>query len=73
MKEKYKGDLMEKKYFDAGCFAIFPPAVVQNSQGAGSDKGFLGYVLPKSMGVDIDDEQDWELAEAIFQSKKKKA
>lgn len=63
---------IEKKYFDAGCFAIFPPAVVQNSQGAGSDKGFLGYVLPKSMGVDIDDEQDWELAEAIFQSKKKK-
>jgi N-acylneuraminate cytidylyltransferase len=63
---------IEKKYFDAGCFAIFPPAVVQNSQGAGSDKGFLGYVLPKSMSVDIDDEQDWELAEAIFQSKKKK-
>jgi len=62
---------IEKKYFDAGCFAIFPPAVVQKSQGAGSDKGFLGYVLPKSMGVDIDDEQDWELAETIFQSKKK--
>lgn len=61
----------EKKYFDAGCFAIFPPEVVKNSQGAGSDKIFLGYVLPKSMGVDIDDEQDWELAEAIFQSKKK--
>lgn len=62
---------IEKKYYDAGCFAIFPPATVLNSQGAGSDQGFLGYVLPKSMGVDIDDEQDWEMAEAIFHSKKK--
>ena len=57
---------LEKKYFDAGSFAAFPAATVQASKGAGSDSGFIGYALPKGTAVDIDDEQDWALAEAIF-------
>lgn len=61
---------LRKKYFDAGCFAIFPSAVILNSRGPGTDQGFLGYVLPKNMGVDIDDEQDWAVAEAMFKAKK---
>ncbi len=55
-----------KKYFDAGSFAAFPAATVRASEGAGSDSGFIGYALPKGTAVDIDDEQDWALAEAIF-------
>lgn len=54
------------KYFDAGSFAAFPAATVLAAEGAGSDSGFIGYVLPKGSSVDIDDEQDWALAEAIF-------
>lgn len=57
---------LEKKYFDAGAFAVFPAATVLSSEGAGSDAGFLGYPLPKGMAIDIDDEQDWALAETIF-------
>jgi N-acylneuraminate cytidylyltransferase len=58
---------LEKRYFDAGSFAIFPTATVQRTEGPGIDTGFIGYVLPKGSAVDIDDERDWMLAEAIYQ------
>lgn len=57
---------LEKRYFDAGNFAAFPATRVLESQGAGSDSGFFGYVLTKGTAIDIDDEQDWQLAEAIY-------
>jgi N-acylneuraminate cytidylyltransferase len=57
---------LEKHYFDAGSFAAFPASFVLESQGAGSDSSFIGYVLPKGTAIDIDEEQDWELAEAIY-------
>lgn len=60
---------LEKKYFDAGVFAAFPTACVQSSKGAGSDANFIGYVIPKGKAIDIDDEADWALAEAIYQMK----
>ena len=63
---------LERKYFDAGSFAAFPSARVRGSQGAGSDDGFIGYVLPKGTAVDIDDENDWVLAEAIYRIKRDK-
>jgi pseudaminic acid cytidylyltransferase len=57
---------LEKCYFDAGSFAAFPTAHVLESEGAGSDKGFIGYVIPKGSAIDIDDEHDWQLAEAMY-------
>lgn len=60
---------IEKKYFDAGSFAVFPSARVLNAEGAGSDDGFIGYVLPKGTAIDIDEEQDWKQAEAIFHAR----
>jgi N-acylneuraminate cytidylyltransferase len=60
---------IEPKYFDAGSFAVFPAATVRESQGAGSDSGFIGYALPKGAAIDIDDEQDWLLAEAMFRAR----
>lgn len=55
-----------KKYFDAGAFVAFPAQVVESSEGAGTDMGLVGYVLPKERAVDIDDEADWALAEALY-------
>ena len=57
---------LEKKYFDAGVFTAFPSAIIQASEGAGSDAGFIGYVIPKAKAIDIDDEADWALAEAMY-------
>ena len=61
---------LNKKYFDAGIFAIYPSELVRNSKGAGTDCGYLGYVLQKGTTIDIDDESDWELAEAMYRSRK---
>ena len=64
---------LQKRYFDAGTFAVFPASRVLESQGAGSDGGFIGYILPKGTAIDIDDEQDWQLAEAIYRVKAARA
>lgn len=64
---------IEKRYFDAGSFAVFPVARVLESHGAGSDSDFIGYVLPKGTAIDIDDEQDWQLAEAIYRVRSARA
>lgn len=60
---------MKKKYFDAGAFAVFPAAKVQAFEGAGSDAEFIGYVIPKSKAIDIDDEADWAVAEAMYRNR----
>lgn len=57
---------LERKYFDVGACAIFPTNTVRASQGAGSDSGFIGYVLPKWKAIDIDDQDDWDLAQALY-------
>ena len=63
---------LEKKYFDAGAFAIFPIEKIQSAEGAGSDNEFIGYVISKDKAIDIDDEADWNFAEAMFLIKNKK-
>ena len=58
---------LKKSYYDAGAFAAMPVATVLSSQGAGSNAGFLGYILEGDKAIDIDDESDWALAESLFQ------
>lgn len=57
---------MEDKYFDAGMFCFFPVKSILESEGAGHDDKFIGQILPKYKAVDIDEPEDWLLAEAIF-------
>ena len=58
---------IEKKYFDTGTFGIFSSETILNSD-QGSDKEFIGYVLPKFSSIDIDTDEDWAHAEKIFTS-----
>lgn len=60
---------LEKKYYDTGSFAIFSSAHILTSKGAGTDNGFIGYIMPKGSTIDIDEEEDWKIAEAIFRAK----
>ena len=64
---------LSPSYFDAGAFSVFPSEWILNSNNAGSDKGFIGYPLSKLQSVDIDTEEDWFLAEALYQFKKNKS
>ena len=60
---------LEKCYFDAGTFAVFPSSHVLRSQGSGSDADFIGCVLPKGSAIDIDEELDWQMAEAMWRAR----
>lgn len=56
---------IEKKYYDAGAFIAFPTSEILSVESNGSDQGFVGYVIPKSRAIDIDDEDDWLTAEGM--------
>lgn len=56
------------KYFDTGTFYVYPERRVCESTGAGDDHGYVGLILSRHKAVDIDNEEDWQLAELIFRS-----
>lgn len=60
---------LNKKYFDNGMFAIFPGNYFYKRREIGP-LNYRGLVMPKDSCVDIDDLEDWKLAESIYQSKK---
>jgi len=59
---------IEKKYYDAAAFYAYKSELVLGSTGAGSDMEFVGYLLPKNKVVDIDDAEDWAVAEALYRA-----
>jgi len=53
-------------YYDTGTFVVYPAETVRQAAGAASDERYIGYELDRRQAVDIDDEQDWMLAETLF-------
>jgi N-acylneuraminate cytidylyltransferase len=51
-------------FFDAGVCGVFPPELVLSADGKVTK--YLGYELSKLKAVDIDNQEDWEFAEAAF-------
>jgi pseudaminic acid cytidylyltransferase len=60
------------KYYDVGMFCFLTTEQILDSEGAGGDDSFVGYVLPKYKSVDIDNFDDWIFAEAIYNGTKSK-
>ncbi|MFD2206854.1 cytidylyltransferase domain-containing protein [Kiloniella antarctica] len=57
---------LSETYFEAGACAVFSATRILGSEGYGSNLDYVGYILPKSKAIDIDDDDDWKVAEAIF-------
>jgi pseudaminic acid cytidylyltransferase len=57
---------LEAKYYHTGSFCIFSSERVLQSEGAGRNSGFIGYLLPPKKAIDVDTEDDWQLAEIAF-------
>lgn len=57
---------LERVYFDCGIFYAFDVEVIKSSEGAGSDLNQVGFVYPKGKAIDIDTQEDWDLAEKLF-------
>ena len=56
----------KKKYFDAGMFVVYSSGTIQTSPLGGSDQNFVGFPIQKIKVIDIDDEADWIIAEALY-------
>lgn len=56
-------------YHDVGGFAFLPAARIL-SDAPHDERDFYGYVLPRYKAVDIDDEEDWLLAEHLYRGRR---
>lgn len=56
------------RYYDSGTFIIFPTSYILNPTTNSQKSKFIGYVLPKIKGIDIDTSEDWNMAELIYKA-----
>tara|TARA_Y100000768_G_scaffold113266_1_gene83464 strand:- start:20060 stop:20740 length:681 start_codon:yes stop_codon:yes gene_type:complete len=54
-----------EKYHDAGAFAVFPISFLKKKN-INLENNFTGFVLPREKAVDIDNLDDWKLAELLY-------
>lgn len=54
-----------EKYHDAGAFAVFPISFLKKKN-INLENNFTGFVLPREKALDIDDLDDWKLAELLY-------
>ena len=55
-------------YHDVGAFAFLPAARIV-TDAPHDERDFYGYVLPRYKAVDIDDDEDWLLAEFLYRGR----
>lgn len=60
---------LSTKYHDTGSFAFFPVERIL-ADAAHDDRDFHGFPLPAYKAVDIDDEEDWKLAEILYRGRR---
>ena len=63
---------LPKSFFESGTFMIFPEEYILSSEKGEIVKEYISFELSKMKGIDIDNQDDWELAEAIQLYKMKK-
>jgi pseudaminic acid cytidylyltransferase len=57
---------IEPTYFDTGSFYVHAASTVLQSEGAGDYSAYVGYPLARQKAIDIDNEEDLQLAKVIF-------
>ncbi len=57
---------IKKKYFDAGQFCVYPGEKFFKLNFIKKNYHYVGYKLPANKSIDIDDIEDWNLAEKLF-------
>lgn len=69
---RFKNKLNERSqdlpnsYYESGTFMIFPKEYILDNHKKDSEKKYIGFELSKMKGIDIDNEDDWQLAEALY-------
>jgi CMP-N-acetylneuraminic acid synthetase len=65
---KIRSQDLSKLYYDTGNFVAIPFHYFLKNK-IDFDKNYLGFVIPKSRSIDIDDLEDWKLAEKLYEKK----
>ncbi len=60
---------LRPKFYDTGSMAFFPVRQVLSDRPP-DDRSFVSYILPAAKAVDIDDETDLRLAQALFRARR---
>ncbi len=68
-KSKIRSQDLPKSYYDSGTFVIYPSRIILESEKEVNDKGYIGYQLSRDKAIDIDTEEDWDFAEALYSLK----
>jgi N-acylneuraminate cytidylyltransferase len=62
---KIRSQDIKKKYYDSGCLIAIPNKVLDKNY-LNLNQNCVGYILPKSRSIDIDDLEDWKISEALY-------
>lgn len=65
----YRSQDLEQFYYDSGNFGIFDTDYILNSNFKNLHKEIYGYKISKYKAIDIDDIEDWKIAEKLFNPK----
>lgn len=57
---------LRRSYFDTGSFMILPGTAIGSTANSIQHENMYGFILPKFKAIDIDNEEDWIIAEAIY-------
>jgi pseudaminic acid cytidylyltransferase len=62
---KIRSQDIKKKYYETGSLIAMPNKKLEKGL-LSFDKDSVAYILPKSRSIDIDDLEDWKIAEALY-------
>jgi CMP-N-acetylneuraminic acid synthetase len=62
---KIRSQDIKKKYHDAGSLIVIPKKFLEKKNFS-IDGSSIAYILPKSRSIDIDDSEDWKIAEGLY-------
>ena len=68
-KLKVRSQDLPISYYESGTFLIFPYNLCLDQEKENMDKEYIGYPLSRYKAIDIDTEEDWEFAEALYGTK----
>ena len=66
---KLRSQDLSRCFYDTGNFVGIPISVFRKHK-INFDKNYIGLYIPKIQAVDIDDIEDWKIAEALYEKKK---
>jgi len=66
---KLRSQDLSRCFYDTGNFVGIPISFLKRKK-IDFDQNYIGLIIPKMQAVDIDDIQDWKIAEALYEKKK---